>query len=294
MIEAPGEDALGDGIWVLQDDFVVFRGSDGGDYALADAGDDRLFLGAPDIAVEVAAHGDASPDLHLDSVLGHAVDGVAAAAAPYPFTPVAAFDIRYGRFSLENVYGPENIGSLPMPFRLEHWDGSRFMTHMDDSCTTWNTADLTNSANHNSLSAGAPPSDTFSMGEAPPLELVPNGTRGTDSLVWNVDAWLEFDWNDVGLENDPNRMKHIHNVGVIAQEIYAVMPEVVHERVDGFLAVDYERMCALLIQAIKEQQEQINDLKSDVIKLCEESHVHGPKGSAAVDPKTEKILYEEE
>ena len=104
----------------------------------------------------------------------------------------------------------------------------------------------------------------------------------------------EFDWNDVGLENDPNRMKHIHNVGVIAQEIYAVMPEVVHERVDGFLAVDYERMCALLIQAIKEQQEQINDLKSDVIKLCEESHVHGPKGSAAVDPKTEKILYEEE
>ena len=45
---------------------------------------------------------------------------------------------------------------------------------------------------------------------------------------------VEFDWNDVGLENDPNRMKHIHNVGVIAQEIYAVMPEVVHERVDGF------------------------------------------------------------
>ena len=90
-----------------------------------------------------------------------------------------------------------------MPFRLEYWDGSRFMTHMDDSCTTWNTADLTNSANHNSLSAGAPPSDTFSMGEAPPLELVPNGTRGTDSLVWNVDAWLEFDWNDDGTLEDP-------------------------------------------------------------------------------------------
>jgi len=86
---------------------------------------------------------------------------------------------------------------------------------------------------------------------------------------------VTFDWNDVGLENDPNRQKHITNVGVIAQEIYAIMPEVVHERVDGFLAVDYERMCALLIQAIKEQSEEINNLKTDVIRLCEESHVHG-------------------
>ena len=85
---------------------------------------------------------------------------------------------------------------------------------------------------------------------------------------------VEFDWNETGLENDPNRAKHLHNVGVIAQEIYAIMPEVVHERVDGFLAVDYERMCALLIQAIKEQQEEINNLKIDVVKLCEESHVH--------------------
>lgn len=130
-------------------------------------------------------------------------DGVAAAAAPYPFTPVAAFDIRFGRFALENVYGPENIGSLAMPFRLEYWDGSRFMTHVDDSCTTWNTADLTNSANHHSLSASAPSSGPFSMGEAAPLELVPNGTRGTDSLLWNVDAWLEFDWNDDGTLEDP-------------------------------------------------------------------------------------------
>ncbi|WP_373001569.1 DUF2341 domain-containing protein [Marinobacter sp.] len=130
-------------------------------------------------------------------------DGVDASAAPYLFTPAAVFDVRFGRFLLENVYGPENIASLEMPFRLEYWDGARFVTHADDSCTAWSTSDLTNSANHHSIDSSAPSSGVFSMGQAAPLALVPDGTRGTDTLVWNVDSWLEFDWNDDGVLEDP-------------------------------------------------------------------------------------------
>lgn len=65
----------------------------------------------------------------------------------------------------------------------------------------------------------------------------------------------EFDWND-------NQNTHEgHDVGVIAQEIEEVLPEVVTERDNGYKAVKYEKLVALLIQGMKEQQEQIDELK---------------------------------
>ena len=50
--------------------------------------------------------------------------------------------------------------------------------------------------------------------------------------------------------------------GVIAQEVQKVMPELVHEGDDGHLTVQYGNMVGLLIEAIKEQQAQIDELKS--------------------------------
>jgi hypothetical protein len=56
-----------------------------------------------------------------------------------------------------------------------------------------------------------------------------------------------------------------HDVGVIAQEIEDILPEVVTTRDSGYKAVKYEKIVPLLIQAIKEQQEQIKELQ-DIIK----------------------------
>ena len=67
----------------------------------------------------------------------------------------------------------------------------------------------------------------------------------------------EFDWV-------PNQEYHGfegHDVGVIAQEIEKVLPEVVKERDSGYKAVKYEKILPLLIQAIKEQQQQIDELR---------------------------------
>ena len=67
----------------------------------------------------------------------------------------------------------------------------------------------------------------------------------------------EFDWN--------NNSEHSgHDVGVIAQEIEKVLPEVVVERDNGYKAVRYEKIVALLIEAIKQQQLQIDELKSKI------------------------------
>jgi hypothetical protein len=51
-------------------------------------------------------------------------------------------------------------------------------------------------------------------------------------------------------------------IGVIAQEILDVVPEVVNQDNDGMYNVSYGNITALLIEAIKEQQKQIEELKS--------------------------------
>jgi hypothetical protein len=65
-----------------------------------------------------------------------------------------------------------------------------------------------------------------------------------------------FDWNDktdkVGSET-----------GVIAQEVQALgLPDVVTERDDGYLAVRYEKLIPLLIEAIKELKAEVEELKA--------------------------------
>ncbi len=72
-----------------------------------------------------------------------------------------------------------------------------------------------------------------------------------------------FDWKEL---NEEER-KTIHgntgrDVGVIAQEIESILPEAVTTRDSGYKAVNYEKIVPLLIEAIKEQQKQIDELKS--------------------------------
>ena len=62
------------------------------------------------------------------------------------------------------------------------------------------------------------------------------------------------------------------DIGLIAQEVEEIVPEVVREqeRLEGdstktYKTVDYEHLVSVLIGAVKEQQEQINELKS---KMC--------------------------
>jgi hypothetical protein len=51
------------------------------------------------------------------------------------------------------------------------------------------------------------------------------------------------------------------DTGVIAQEVEAVLPEVVGTREDGTKAVAYEKLAGLLIEAIKELDVKVEDIK---------------------------------
>ena len=52
-----------------------------------------------------------------------------------------------------------------------------------------------------------------------------------------------------------------HDVGVIAQEIEKILPMVVNET-DGIKSVSYGNIVGLLIEAIKELQKEVADLKN--------------------------------
>ncbi len=74
---------------------------------------------------------------------------------------------------------------------------------------------------------------------------------------------VTFEWK----KTDDKIKKEVHSfegndVGVLAQEVEKVLPEVVVTRDNGYKAVKYEKIVPLLIEAIKDQQKQIDELKS--------------------------------
>ena len=62
-------------------------------------------------------------------------------------------------------------------------------------------------------------------------------------------------------------MKGKQKIGVLAQEIQEVFPELVSEDDNEMLAVNYQGLVPILINALKEQNEKINRLENLVEQL---------------------------
>ena len=77
--------------------------------------------------------------------------------------------------------------------------------------------------------------------------------------LWKVSqiGGYTFDWND---KQDTYEG---HDVGVVAQEIHKVLPEVVAERSNGYLGVKYEKIVPLLIESIKELNKKIEHIEKN-------------------------------
>jgi hypothetical protein len=52
-------------------------------------------------------------------------------------------------------------------------------------------------------------------------------------------------------------------IGVSAQEVQQVLPEVVSENQEGFLTISYSRMVPLLVEAIKQLKRELDELSID-------------------------------
>ena len=84
------------------------------------------------------------------------------------------------------------------------------------------------------------------------IEIIPNALNKVLSL-----NGVTFTRKDL---NDPEK----RHTGVIAQEVENVLPEAVNTDIDGMKSVAYGNMVGVLIEAIKEQQGQIDELKKEI------------------------------
>jgi hypothetical protein len=76
---------------------------------------------------------------------------------------------------------------------------------------------------------------------------------------------VRFDWTDSYIESrggEDDFFVRKHDVGVIAQEVEAILPEIVATRTNGYLAVKYEKLVPLLIEAVKELSNEVKELKN--------------------------------
>jgi hypothetical protein len=72
--------------------------------------------------------------------------------------------------------------------------------------------------------------------------------------------WKTDEFKDKGFPEE-------RHYGVVAQEVERVLPEVVKEGPDGEKSVSYTEIVPVLIEAIKEQQKEIERLKMEVTEL---------------------------
>ncbi len=67
----------------------------------------------------------------------------------------------------------------------------------------------------------------------------------------------DFDWKNRGGSG----------TGMIAQEMQKILPDIVEERSDGYLMIHYKEIIPILVRAIQEQQEKINELEERIEAL---------------------------
>ena len=73
----------------------------------------------------------------------------------------------------------------------------------------------------------------------------------------------EFDWIPmVGIHENEG-----HDIGVIAQQVEQILPELVTTRDNGYKAVKYEKLTAILIEAVKELTTKVADLQNQINQL---------------------------
>lgn len=76
---------------------------------------------------------------------------------------------------------------------------------------------------------------------------------------------VHFTWTDSYIQANGGEDGYFlrkHDVGVVAQEVREVFPEIVGERPDGMLAVRYDRLVPVLLEAIKELEARLARLEA--------------------------------
>ena len=79
---------------------------------------------------------------------------------------------------------------------------------------------------------------------------------------------VSFTWKE---DTDTSKLAGIKDdIGFIAQEVQEIIPDLIRKNDNGLLSLRDKGITALLVEAIKEQQQQINNLQEQINKLTNE------------------------
>jgi hypothetical protein len=116
--------------------------------------------------------------------------------------------------------------------------------------------------------------DVFITGDVSATSLVTTSDKRFKKNIVTVDNALSkvlqlrgvnYYWRN---SEFPNRgFDNKLELGLIAQEVEAVIPEIVAEIGDGYKGVEYQKLVALLVEAIKDQQAIIENQNSEMADM---------------------------
>ena len=186
--------------------------------------------------------------------------GSRSTAMGYGSTATGYVSTSMGKYTIASDFASLVIG--------QYNSSGHSVTNNQTSFSTSNTAFVIGNGTSGS------PSDAFKVmfnGDA----TVSNDLTVSGDVVISSDARLKSNIVSLGstlpkllqIDGKSYEMKGKQKIGVLAQEIKEVFPELVSEDDNEMLAVNYQGLVPVLINALKEQQTEIDELKEMVQKL---------------------------
>ena len=243
-------------------------------------GDDNTFLGT-----DVGRNNDGSGNVFIGNEAGWNINGgpIQDVSNTLVVTNNRAQNLIYGEFDEEFV---RVSGSTTWQLQLENNEGSTW--RMGSTDADWNVGGnkfaINNASNSSSSKFVIDANGNVGIGDVTPtVKLDVSGTiRGTQVFCNNLNACSDVrfkkDFQDIDKSLDiVKQLKGYYHfwkdeeypdwefgtereIGFKAQEVQAVLPELVQEMEDGMLGVDYAKLVPVLVEAIKSQQVLIDNL----------------------------------
>lgn len=205
-------------------------------------------------------------EVHTDSIqCGVALSPPIATAEFWPsIDPQGAFSVQ--NWGISNFIGIHNQVGL--------YNGTGLWSQLGLGNLLGFGVDVGGHADAQPSFSSAAPSEDFSSANGNlwgswKLNGVPIETTSDGRLKDNVTP-LQNSLNKVlqlqGVEYDRTDCEK-HEIGMVAQEVEKVIPDLVKENSEGIKILEYQNLTAVLVEAIKEQQNQINSLKQTIQEL---------------------------
>ena len=160
----------------------------------------------------------------------------------------------FGRFKIDtsNFVIKSEINNKDIVFRGQ--DGGATITALTLDMSEAGNAQFLGNISGSQIEASG---DVIAFGSSD--ERLKDNIQPITEPLWKVSqiGGYTFDWNE---KQDTYEG---HDVGVVAQEIHKVLPEVVAERSNGYLGVKYEKIVPLLIESIKELNKKIEHIEKN-------------------------------